>query len=64
MEGVRDTMSVMRDSARGARQATKIKDRIAGYQANRSRREAMFEQAFKRASSRSRVGDFSLINFD
>ena len=40
-------MSVMRDSARGARQATKIKDRIAGYQANRSRREAMFEQAFR-----------------
>jgi hypothetical protein len=38
----------MRDSARGAQQATKTENRLAGYQANRSRREAMFEQAFKR----------------
>jgi type I restriction enzyme R subunit len=29
IEGVRATMSLMRDTARGARQGTKIKDRIA-----------------------------------
>jgi hypothetical protein len=41
-------MSLMRDSARGTRQGAETEDRLAGYKANRLRREAMFEQAFKR----------------
>jgi type I restriction enzyme M protein len=47
IEGVRATMSVMRDSARRARQGTETGNRLAGYQGNRLRREAMFEQAFR-----------------
>jgi hypothetical protein len=42
-------MSVMRDSARGAQQATKIKDRIAGYQANSSyAREVILQRVASR----------------